>query len=96
MLLQSHEGTIELLPALPEAWPSGRFSGLKARGGFTVSAAWENSRLKSADLTSSVTGWCSVQYAEPLSVQASDGTSVSTGGRFWAEAGETYLIQPQN
>ncbi|WP_110932011.1 glycoside hydrolase family 95 protein [Paenibacillus bouchesdurhonensis] len=96
MLLQSHEGTIELLPALPEAWPSGRFSGLKARGGFTVSAAWENSRLKSADLTSSVTGWCSVQYAEPLSVQASDGTSVSTGGRFWAEAGETYLIQLQN
>ncbi|AZK46746.1 glycoside hydrolase family 95 protein [Paenibacillus lentus] len=93
MLLQSHEGTIELLPALPEAWPSGRFSGLKARGGFTVSAAWENGRLKSAALASSLAGWCSVKYVEPLSVQAPDGIIVSTGERFWAEAGETYLVQ---
>lgn len=93
MLIQSHEEAIELLPALPQAWPSGRFSGLKARGGFTVSAAWENGVLKSAALTSSLTGWCSVQYAEPLSIQALDGTIVSTGERFWAESGETYFIQ---
>ncbi len=42
MLLQSHEGCISVLPALPDAWPAGRFCGLCARGGFVVSAEWED------------------------------------------------------
>jgi hypothetical protein len=45
MLLQSHEGVIELLPALPAAWSDGAFDGLVARGNFVVSARWANSRL---------------------------------------------------
>jgi alpha-L-fucosidase 2 len=46
MLLQSHNGIINVLPALPEAWPKGYISGLKARGNFEVSIEWEEGALK--------------------------------------------------
>ena len=54
MLLQSHNGRIELLPALPdaEAYQNGSFAGLRARGGVTVAATWKNGRVERALLTS--------------------------------------------
>jgi alpha-L-fucosidase 2 len=56
MLLQSHAREITLLPALPAAWPDGRFTGLRARGNVEVDASWANGRAVSATLRPAVSG----------------------------------------
>jgi alpha-L-fucosidase 2 len=50
MLLQSHAGTIDLLPALPPAWPEGQVAGLRARGGLTVGITWQEGRVTEVSL----------------------------------------------
>lgn len=62
MLLQSHEGEISLLPALPAAWPTGRVSGLRARGGFTVDMAWQGGKLTGATIHSTTGTRCRARY----------------------------------
>ncbi|CAM4314814.1 glycoside hydrolase family 95 protein [Paenibacillus phoenicis] len=92
MLLQSHMGGIDLLPALPAAWTRGQVSGLRARGGFTVDMTWEEGRLTSACITSTSGGECTLRGLHGLSVRLPDGRTVQEGERFQTEAGATYLV----
>ena len=62
MLIQSHNGKIELLPALPAEWQSGKISGLKARGGYTLELVWTNGRLISGKLFSTTGEPVTIRY----------------------------------
>ena len=63
MLVQSQAGEIELLPALPSAWPAGKISGLRARGGYEVGVEWQQGKLVSATVKNIFgDGPCRVRY----------------------------------
>lgn len=101
MLLQSHEGYIAPLSAIPTAWASGSYNGLVARGDFEVSAAWADGVAKTFNILSNDGGTARVGYsgiAGATVVRASDGKAVSFTKEsadliaFETEAGETYII----
>jgi len=66
MLMQSHDGFIFILPALPDKWPTGKVYGLKARGGFVVDIEWENYKVKKLVIHSNIGGNCRIRTYNKL------------------------------
>ena len=66
MMLQSQDGFVHLLPALPDKWNSGSVAGLKARGGFTVDVSWNNNHLTSALITPAADGVLKLRCADQI------------------------------
>lgn len=66
MLLQSHDGAVHLLPALPDAWRKGTVSGLVARGGFVVDMEWDGVQLSQAIIHSRLGGNLRLRSYVPL------------------------------
>lgn len=79
MLVQSHAGEIHLLPALPQAWHTGKVKGLKARGGFEIDMEWAQGKLTKAVIHSKYGGHCRVRTNEKMSVQNTN-VQTQTGG----------------
>lgn len=80
MLLQSHEGYIEPLPALPKAWKNGSYEGLMARGNFQISAQWKDGKAVSFCIVSNKGEICRLKYTgiENASITDNRGKTVKT------------------
>ncbi len=76
LLIQSHRGYIDLLPALPSSWPVGEVTGLRARKGFVLDIRWEDGKLAEATLRSDLGGSCSLRGRGVLEILSESGEKV--------------------
>ncbi|MDR5729081.1 MAG: glycoside hydrolase family 95 protein [Terriglobia bacterium] len=83
MLMQSHTGVIDLLPALPAAWPSGEVKGLRARGSATIDLRWENGKAAAASIRPDFSG--------ELRLRAPAGQKIRS-----VASGSKVLLRPQS
>ncbi len=95
--LQSHQGEVYLLPALPDKMANGSVTGLRARGGFEVDITWQNHQLLTATIRSLAGKTCRIRSAWPIVVsEAAHRVAVHSPGKdlyeFPTEAGHTYTL----
>ncbi|MBM7569987.1 glycosyl hydrolase family 95 catalytic domain-containing protein [Aquibacillus albus] len=98
MLIQSHLGYLEFLPALPANWSEGEMKGVKVRGGFEVDFYWSNQELKHALIHSSQGNECKLKLDHPFVVQ-SNGEKVKVSHldngivQFPTKTGDSYVVE---
>lgn len=100
MLLQSYNGSIALLPALPEAWANGKAEGLRAIGNFEVDQNWKDGKLLTATITSFSGEPCSVTYVNIKNAEVTDNEGSKVGFTvnsdnsisFPTAAGKSYIV----
>lgn len=85
MLLQSQNGELHLLPALPSAWPDGQVRGLLARGGFEVELHWAAGKMVRARIHSRLGGRCTLRLGERTHAFA------TTAGRTYSINGDLHV-----
>jgi alpha-L-fucosidase 2 len=83
MLLQSHDGEVNLLPALPKQWSTGAFRGLRARGGFEISLTWKEGQVVRAEIKSLLGKTCRLRFGNRVR-------------EFATVPGETYIFTGVN
>ena len=90
MLLQSYDGYLYILPALPDALPNGSVKGLKARGGFEADIEWKNSKLTKFTVKSTLGGNARIKIAKDLNLRSKTKISTAQG----ENPNEYYQINP--
>ena len=100
MLVQSHAGEIELLPALPKAWQNGSVAGLRARGGVEVDLAWSGGLPSTASLRATVDGTHRLRFAPGVRIRSvREGTrrvrlkTAAGAAQLSVKAGRAYTIE---
>jgi alpha-L-fucosidase 2 len=97
MLVQSHEGVIDLLPTVPGEWETGEFNGVRVRGGFELNMAWKEKQITSVEIISKAGKTCRINAGDGYKV-SKDGKEVSAKTNrdgsieFDTIEGGTYLL----
>ena len=93
MLMQSYDGYIHLLPALPSAWKDGSIKGLVARGGFVIDMDWKEGKLTKAVIHSKNGGICRIKYNNTLKAKGLKKTKEANVYSLNTKAGEDYILK---